>query len=129
MLLQGGTAGLILTVLLFIFLLLFITIFLKLGLGFVDSEKNTFGQAFLTALICAIIFFILLWITPGGLTWLVIAILISLLICWAIINARHKTGYGGAIVVTIVAVILGIIITILLIIAIGFVLGVANIFF
>jgi hypothetical protein len=125
MLLQGSLADAILLVLLFVFLLLFITIFLKIGLGFVESEKYSFGQAFLTALICAIVFFLLFWLTPNTILWYVITILIGLLISWAIINFRHKTGYGGAIAVTIVAVIFGVIITLILIWFIGIVIGAA----
>jgi predicted membrane protein len=92
-----GVAGLILYVLLLIFLLLFITVFLKLGLGFVESENSSFGSTFLTALIGAIILWVILIITPAGILWLVISVLVFLLIFWLLVNARHKTGYEGKI--------------------------------
>ncbi len=119
----SGTSGIILAVLLFIFLLLFITIFLKIGLGFVDADKREFGSVFVTSLICAIIIVILFIIIPSGIYWLIIAILVGLLICWAIIANRHDIGYGSAIVVTILAVIAAIIIIFLILFIIGSLIG------
>ena len=109
----------LLWVLIFIFFLSFITIFLKIGLSFVDSENREFGQAFLTAFICTIIMWLLIFFLPNTLLWLVIAILIGLLICWAVIAARHKIGFGSAILVTIIAVIAAVIIIIILVIVIS----------
>ena len=114
----------ILWVLIFIFFLIFITIFLKIGLGFVDSDKREFGQVFATALVCTVIMWLLIFFLPNTLLWLVVAVLIGLLICWAIIAARHNIGFGSAILVTIIAVIAAVIIIIILIIIIGFLIGI-----
>ena len=125
MILQYSIALILLYVLLFIFFLIFITIFLKIGLGFVESDNVEFGQVFLTALLCTVIMWLLIFLFPNTLMWLVIAILLGLLICWIIIAKRHDIGFGSAIFVTIVAVIAAVIIIIILIIVIGFLIGVA----
>jgi len=130
MLLQiSGAMGLIiLYILLFVFFLIFITLFLKIGLSFTDAENREFGQAFLTAFLCtlvmwAMIVLVRIFISPSFL-WLIIAILIGLIICWAIIAKRHDIGFGAAIFVTIIAVIAAVIIIIILILVISFLLGV-----
>lgn len=114
----------ILWVLIFIFFLIFITIFLKIGLGFVDSDKREFGQVFATAFLCTLIMWLLIFFLPNTFLWLVIAILIGLLICWAVIAARHKIGFGSAIFVTIIAVIAAVVIIIILIIVISTLIGI-----
>jgi hypothetical protein len=127
--LSGSVAIIILYILLFVFFLIFITLFLKIGLSFVDADKREFGQAFLTAFLCTLVMWALIVLVrifiSSSFIWLIIAILIGLIICWAIIAKRHDIGFGSAIFVTIIAVIAAVIIIIILILVIGFLLGVA----
>ncbi len=126
MLLQAGAALIVLYILLFIFFLIFITLFLKIGLSFTSAENIGFGSVLPTAFLCTLAMWALIvlfnWFLPG-LIWFIIAVLIGLIICWAIIAARHDIGYGAAIAVTIIAVIAAVVIIIILIIVIGFLIG------
>lgn len=99
----------IIIVLIIIIALLINTIFLKIALGLVDSKHTDFGQVFVTALICAI-----LNIIPC----------IGCILGWFVINSRHETGLGMAIVVWLLAILIGLIITIFIVIAIVGLLGI-----
>ena len=81
------------------------TIFLKISLAMFKSAKKTeFGTVFVTALIMALIG----WIPCIG-----------CILCWVIINSRHETGFGTAIVIWLITIIL----EVLVIYAIFFIIG------
>jgi len=73
---------------LFLLGLLLSTLFLALGLKAVKGENRGFGNVFLTALLNLIVSII-----PC----------IGCILEWVIINARHKTGFGKAIVAWLIA--------------------------
>ncbi|MBD3256449.1 MAG: hypothetical protein GF383_15230 [Candidatus Lokiarchaeota archaeon] len=90
----GLTVGiLIVFILIIFFVVLFLyTIFLKISLSLVSSKNNDFGAVFITALLCALVG----WIPCLG-----------CILQWVIINSRHETGFGMAIVVWILAIVIG----------------------
>ncbi|MFX0034861.1 MAG: hypothetical protein ACFE9I_04370 [Candidatus Hermodarchaeota archaeon] len=117
MILQGWwTLGLgLVELLIFIILIIVISLlinalFLKIALSVVKSARHTdFGEVFVTALIIALVG----WIPCLG-----------CILSWVIINSRHETGFGMAIVVWIIAILVGLIITVLLVI---FIIGIIGI--
>ncbi len=89
------------------------TIFLKIALSFFDSRNDEFGSVFVTALIMALVG----WIPCIG-----------CILSWVIINSRHKTGFGTAIVVWLLSGLLAIIVAFLIVIFLIFpLLGLASI--
>ena len=99
-----GLTGLLIFVLLIIIIsLIFETIFLKIALGLFKAKHTDFGEVFVTSLICALIG----WIPCIG-----------CILSWVVINSRHDTGFGTAIVVWLLAIIIGLIITVFIVIAI-----------
>ena len=99
------TAIIVILVALILLMLLFETIFLKIALGITKSKHNSFGSVFVTALVIALIG----WIPCIG-----------CILSWVVINSRHDTGFGMAIVVWIITWVIGIIITFLIIIFVIF---------
>jgi len=96
-----GLAGILIFLLLIILLaLLFNTIFLKIALGLFKSKNRDFGQVFVTALINALIG----WIPCIG-----------CILSWVVINSRHDTGFGTAIVVWLLAIIIGFLVSFLIV--------------
>jgi hypothetical protein len=95
---------------LYLILLLIITIFMKLALGFFSKAKHTeFGQVFLTSFLMILILFFFNWFWPG-----IIGLIIALILIWILISARHHTGFFGAILITIIAIILYVIVAIII---------------
>lgn len=88
-----GIVAIIAIIVIFILIAVLInTIFLKISLGFFKkSEHKEFGTVFITALIMALIG----WIPCIG-----------CILSWVIINSRHKTGFGTAIVIWLITFIL-----------------------
>ena len=111
MLLQGDVILFGLTLMeLLIFILLIIviallieTIFLKIALSLFKSKHNDFGEVFITALIMALVG----WIPCLG-----------CILCWIVINSRHDTGFGTAILVWLIAGLIGVIVAFFIAIAI-----------
>ena len=103
------TFGLSLTTILIIIIIAIIlaiiiyTILLKIALSYVQSSYHEFGYIFITSVLCTLVGFI-----PC----------IGCVLQWLIINYRHKTGIGRAIVIWILAIIIGLIIIFLIIAAI-----------
>ncbi|MFX1258010.1 MAG: hypothetical protein ACFFAN_09130 [Promethearchaeota archaeon] len=118
----GMSTGTIILILIiwFIIYLIIITIFLKIALHLFKAENTGFGSVFLTALICTILFAVF-FIN-------IFCCCIGCILCWFVINARHKTGFGGAIVVSILALIIGFIITIIIIVIILMALNISFVF-
>jgi hypothetical protein len=105
------TELIIVLVLIIIVSLLIEALFLKLALSIVKNAKNTeFGSVFVTALIMALIG----WIPCIG-----------CILSWVIINSRHKTGFGMAIVVWILAGLIALVVTVLIVIFIVGLFGIA----
>jgi hypothetical protein len=97
-----GITGILLFLLFLIVLALVIdTILLKIALGLVNAKHTDFGEVFITALINALIG----WIPCLG-------CILSLIV----INSRHDTGFGTAIVVWLLAVIIGFVIAFVIVI-------------
>ncbi len=104
------------TIIGYIILIVIMAILLKLAFGFFDAENESFNQIFITAAIAVIIMaicfiFLNFWI----------ALIITLIAYWAIIAARHKTGFGKAVLVSIMAVV----ILIIILVIVGLVLGIS----
>ncbi len=95
---------------LYLIALLIITIFMKIALGFFSKAKHTeFGQVFLTTFLMILILFLFDWFWPG-----ILGLIIALILIWVLISARHHTGFLGAILITIIAIILYIVVAIIL---------------
>jgi len=104
-----GITGLLIFILLVIVIsLVFETIFLKIALSLFKAKHTDFGEVFVTALINALIG----WIPCIG-----------CILSWVVINSRHDTGFGTAIVVWLLAIIIGLVITVFIVIAILGLLG------
>ncbi len=105
------TELIIVVVLVIIVSLLIEAIFLKIALGIVKNSKNTdFGSVFVTALVMALIG----WIPCIG-----------CILSWVVINSRHNTGFGMAIVVWILAGLIGLIVAVVIVIFIVGIIGIA----
>ena len=103
------------TIIFYIIIIVILAILLKLAFGFFEAENEKFNQVFITAAIAVIIMalcfiFLNFWI----------ALIISIIAYWAIIAVRHKTGFGKAVLVSIVAVV----ILIIILFIVGLVLGI-----
>jgi len=84
---------------LYLIMLVVMAIFLKLALGLFSKSKNTeFGRVFLTSFLITIIFAVTFLFLGGWLAWVV-----ALVLTWIIISASHSTGFGYAILISIVA--------------------------
>jgi len=95
--------------------LIILAIFLKLALNLFSKAKHKeFGQVFMTSLVLTIVYAVTFLFLGSWLAWLIV-----LIVSWLIINGRHRTGFLGAIVVTILAFILFIIVIILLVVLFG----------
>ena len=95
---------------LYLIALLIIAIFMKIALGFFSKAKHTeFGQVFLTTFLMVLILFLFDWLLPG-----IIGLIIALVLIWVLISARHHTGFLGAILITIIAIILYVVVAIIL---------------
>ncbi len=82
-------AGIVVIVLIVIvFVLILGTVFLFIGLKVVDGRNMEFGAVFVTAFIMALTS----WIPCIG-----------CIIAWVVINSRHDTGFGKAIVAWLIA--------------------------
>lgn len=79
---------LIILILAIVIVLILGTVFLLIGLKVVDGKHTEFGSVFVTALIMA-----LTWYIPC----------LGCIIAWIVINSRHDTGFGMAIVAWIIA--------------------------
>ncbi len=90
----------VLIVLVIVLGLIINTILLKIALSLFKADNTDFGDIFVTALIMALI------------GWIPI---IGCILCWVIINSRHDTGFGKAILVWLIAGLIGIILTFLII--------------
>jgi len=94
------TTIIIIIIIVLILAIIIYTILLKIALSYVESSYHNFGYVFITALLCALVGMI-----PC----------IGCILQWLIINYRHKTGIGRAIIIWILAIIIGIIIIFLLV--------------
>lgn len=110
MILQAGPffglslTALIALIIIFIVLAIFIyTLFLKIALSFVESNNHNFGYIFITALLCALV---------GMIPF------IGCILQWLVINYRHETGIGRAILVWLLAIIIGFIIVLVIVLVI-----------
>ena len=102
--------SILVNLLIYLIFLIIMTIFLKIAIGLFSKAKNTsFGQVFLTSFLITLVIAFFDWILPG-----LFGLIISLILVWLIISERHKTGFGSAILITIIAFILYIIVLILL---------------
>ncbi|MHA1490482.1 MAG: hypothetical protein ACTSRI_12610 [Promethearchaeota archaeon] len=105
-----------------IFYMIFLVImalFLKIAIGFFkEAENKEFGKVFATAFIITVIYIIVFLFIGGWLAWIIV-----LIVAWIIISSRHKTGFLGAIVITVIAFILFVVVALLL----GFLLDVLEI--
>ena len=100
----------LLFLLLYLIFLIIMAIFLKLALGLMSKSKRTeFGNVFLTSFLLTIIYALVFLFLGGWVAWLIVLVL-----AWLIISARHHTGFLGAIVITIIALLLYIIVAIIL---------------
>lgn len=116
MLLEQGLVPTMIAILLllaaFLIFLAFMTIALKIALGLVKSEHTKFGNVFITSLVIVIVIVIFsLFIPLPG--WIVV--IIALIVLWLIISARHNTGFGRAILVSIIALIVAILLVLAII--------------
>lgn len=101
--------SIILLIVFYLLFLLILTIFLKIGIVLVESENTGFGQVFLTAFLIDLVFtilglFLIWWLT----------LIIGLLVMWALINARHETGFGKAILVSLIALVIFIVMLVII---------------
>jgi hypothetical protein len=80
----GIFAIIIIVVIAFLILILIQAFFLYLALKIVDAQKDNFGSVFVTALINS---------------FLLPIPCIGCILAWVVINSRHNTGFGMAIVV------------------------------
>lgn len=94
------TTLIIIIVLYIVLSLLIQTVFLKLALRVVDHKHDDFGEVFITSLLCMLVS----WIPCLG-----------CILCWVIINSRHETGFGSAILVWLISILLALVITIIII--------------
>lgn len=107
---MADLGAILIELILYFILLLIITIFMKLALGFFSKAKHTeFGQVFLTSFLMILILFLFNWFWPG-----IIGLIIALILIWILISARHHTGFFGAILITIIAIILYVIVAIII---------------
>ncbi|MFO8018501.1 MAG: hypothetical protein R6U96_07685 [Promethearchaeia archaeon] len=95
----------------YLIMLVVMTIFILLALKFVSSKhgEEGFGQVFVTSLIIVILIAII-GLFIGG--WL--HLLVTIFIIWLVIYARHTRTFGGAIIVSIVAIILYVIVILII---------------
>ena len=84
--------------------LVLLVIFLMIGLKAVNGQKRGFGSVFVTSL----------------LNWIVSIIpILGCILQWVIINARHKTGFGKAILAWLIAIIIPWVIIIIILVVAG----------
>ncbi|MFX1392134.1 MAG: hypothetical protein ACFFAH_01040 [Promethearchaeota archaeon] len=88
-----------LIIIIIIFSIIIYAIFLKFALSFVESSNHNFSYLFITAVLCALV-----GIIPC----------IGCILQWLIINYRHETGFGRAILVWLLAIIIGFIIVLVI---------------
>jgi len=95
---------------LYLILLIVMAIFLKIALSFFGKATHTeFGQVFFTSFLITVIFAVVFLFLGDWLAWVIVLIL-----TWIIISIRHNTGFGYAILVTIVAFVLYVIVAIII---------------
>lgn len=97
------TTILIIIIIALILAIIIYTILLKIALSYVESSYQNFGYVFITSVLCTLVGFI-----PC----------IGCVLQWLIINYRHETGIGRAILIWILAIIIGLIIVFLIIAAV-----------
>jgi len=91
----GLVGWLVLIIGLIILTLILSAIFLKIAMSFFDARNDDFGSVFVTSLIMALIG----WIPCIG-----------CILSWVIINSRHETGFGTAIVIWLLSGLIAIIV-------------------
>ncbi|MHA1191297.1 MAG: hypothetical protein ACTSP9_03255 [Promethearchaeota archaeon] len=107
---MADLGAIMIELILYLIALLIIAIFMKIALGFFSKAKHTeFGQVFLTTFLMMLILFLFDWFLPG-----MIGLIIALVLIWLLISARHHTGFFGAILITIIAIILYVVVAIIL---------------
>ncbi|MFW9782997.1 MAG: hypothetical protein ACFFFB_12005 [Candidatus Heimdallarchaeota archaeon] len=95
---------------LYLVLLVLMAIFLKIALGFFSKARHTdFGQVFLTSFLITLTFALVFLFLGGWLAWI-----IALVVTWIIISIRHHTGFGYAILVTIIAFLIYVIVALII---------------
>ncbi|MFX1309192.1 MAG: hypothetical protein ACFE9M_08980 [Promethearchaeota archaeon] len=94
----------------YLIFLLIMAIFLKIALSFFSKARHTeYGQVFLTSFLITITFALVFLFLGGWLAWL-----ISLILTWLIISARHSVGFLSAIVITVLAFLIYVLVVILI---------------
>lgn len=107
---MADLGAIIIEIVLYLIALLIIAIFMKIALGFFSKAKHSeFGQVFLTSFLMMLILFLFDFFLPG-----VIGLIIALVLIWLLISGRHHTGFFGAILITIIAIILYVVVAIIL---------------
>ena len=105
--------AIIIEIVLYLIALLIIAIFMKIALGFFSKAKHTeFGQVFLTAFLMTLILFLFEWLWPFS--PFILGLIIALILIWLLISGRHHTGFFGAILITIIAIVLYIVVAIII---------------
>jgi hypothetical protein len=107
----------LLQIIIYLIFLVLMTIFLKIALSFFSKSRHTeFGNVFLTSFLITIILFLFDWFLPG-----LLGLIIALILIWLLISVRHHTGFGYAILISIIALLLYIVVLLI----IGWILGIS----